>query len=73
MSARTLGSQLTVDSPLAVADTLLTAGSALGLLTYVVALLAGDVGVATSGVALGVGCVLATLTVRTARDAVGTR
>ncbi|WP_435067810.1 hypothetical protein [Haloplanus sp. C73] len=70
MSTRSLSARLTVDSPLAVADTLLTAGSALGLLTYVVALFAGDVGAATSGVVLGVGCVLATLTVRTARDAV---
>jgi|GEM_PF-3279481 len=69
MSTRTLGLGLTLDSPLAAADTVLTAGSGLGLLLYVVALFAGDAGAATSGVVLGVACVLGTLTVRSVRDA----
>jgi len=71
MSTRTPSVRLPVDSPLDTLDTCLTAGGALGILLYVVALFAGDSSVATTGVILGVACVLGTLTVRSARDAVG--
>lgn len=70
MSTQTPGFRLPVDSPLDALDACLVAGGALGLLTYVVSLLAGDTGTATAGVVLGVVCVVGTLTVRSARDVV---
>lgn len=57
-------------SPLDALDRLLTAGATLGLLTYAGGLLLGDVGAATMGVALGVGCVVATLSLRSLRGVV---
>ena len=61
-----------VASPLDAFDTLLTGGGGVGILLYVVGLLLGDTEVATVGVVVGVGCVLGTLTVRSARDVVRT-
>jgi hypothetical protein len=57
-------------SPIDALDRLLTAGATLGLLTYAGGLLLGDVEAATLGVALGVGCVVATLSLRSVRDVV---
>lgn len=70
MSTHTFGDGLvpSVESPLDALDTLLTAGGALGILTYVGGLLVGNVEAATFGVGLGVVCVLGTLTFRGARD-----
>jgi hypothetical protein len=56
-----------IDSPLDVLDVGLTGGGALGLATYVVGLLLGNLEAATLGVGLGVVCVLATLGVRSLR------
>jgi len=69
MSTHTFGDDLlpSVDSPLDAVDTLLTAGGALGVLTYVVSLLVGNVETATLGVWFGVACVLGTLTFRSVR------
>jgi len=51
---------------------LLTAGATPGLLTYAGALLFGDVETATLGVALGVACVVTTLSLRSVRGVVRT-
>ncbi|MFB6101735.1 MAG: hypothetical protein ABEJ73_04150 [Haloplanus sp.] len=58
----------TVDSPLDTVDYCLTAGSGVGILTYVVGLLVGNTEAATLGVGVGVACVLSTLTIRSARE-----
>ncbi|MEF8856443.1 MAG: hypothetical protein V5A16_03375 [Haloplanus sp.] len=71
MRTYVLGGDLTVDSPLDALDTLLTGGGALGLLTYLGGLFAGDAEVATLGVGVGVTCVLGTLAFRSARDVLG--
>lgn len=57
-----------LDSPVDTLDSLLTAGAALGLLTYASGLALGDVEAATVGVGLGVVCVVAALSIRSARD-----
>jgi hypothetical protein len=59
-----------LDSPFDALDTLLTSGGALGLLTYLSGLFAGNAEVATLGVGVGVACVLVTLTFRSARGVV---
>ena len=71
MGTRTHGGDglVPTDAPLDAVDTLLTGGGAFGLLLYVVALLLGNAEAATVGVGVGVACVLGTLTIRSARDA----
>jgi hypothetical protein len=72
MGTRTYGADGVVPTgaPLDAVDTLLTGGGAVGLLLYVVALLLGHTEAATVGVGVGVACVLGTLTIRSAREAV---
>ncbi|AZH27010.1 hypothetical protein [Haloplanus aerogenes] len=72
MGTHTFGDDLlpSVDSPLDAVDTLLTGGGVLGVLTYVVGLLVGNVEAATLGVWIGVACVLGTLTFRSVRGLV---
>lgn len=71
MSTRTFGDDRlpSVESPLDAVDMLLTAGGALGILTYAGGLLVGDVETATLGVGFGVACVLGTLAFQGVRDA----
>jgi len=57
-----------LDSPIDALSRLFTAGAALGLLTYLGGLLLGNVEAATLGVGLGVVCVVATFSIRSARD-----
>jgi uncharacterized MnhB-related membrane protein len=59
----------TVDSPLDAVDSLFAAGAVAGVAAYGVALLTGDVAVATAGVGVGVACVLSALALRSARAA----
>ncbi|WP_338740046.1 hypothetical protein [Haloplanus salilacus] len=70
MSSATADPLPSLESPIDALDGLLTAGATLGLLTYAGGLLLGDVGAATLGVALGVGCVIATLSLRSVRGVV---
>jgi len=74
MGTRTHGGDglVPISAPLDAVDTVLTGGGAVGLLVYVVALLLGNAEAATVGVGVGVACVLGTLTVRSARDALRT-
>jgi len=72
MSSRTVGRwQLpSTESPLDAADSVLTGGGGVGILLYAGGLVAGNGEAATFGVGVGVACVLGTLAVRSARDAV---
>jgi|GEM_PF-5748115 len=60
------------DSPVDALTHLLTAGAAVGLLTYTSGLFLGNVEAATLGVGLGVVCVVSTLSIRSAREVVET-
>jgi len=73
MSSATTNHDLlpSVESPVDAVDSLCSVGAALGIVTYGVGLLAGNVGVATTGVGLGVVSVFGALGVRSARTAVG--
>ncbi|WP_248895594.1 hypothetical protein [Haloplanus halobius] len=62
---------LAFDSPLDTVDTCITAGGAVGLLTYVAGLALGNVEAATTGVAVGIVCVVCVLTFRSVRTATG--
>ncbi|GAB3320978.1 hypothetical protein EI982_13790 [Haloplanus rallus] len=59
-----------VESPVDAVDSLCSVGAALGIVTYGVGLLVGDVGAATTGVGLGVVSVFGALGARSARTAV---
>jgi len=60
-----------VESPVDAVDSLCSAGAALGIATYAVGLLLGDVGAAATGVGIGVVSVFGALGVRSVRTAVG--